>query len=254
LTDLVNGFAGMEKIAVFSDVHSNLEALDAVFADMDGVGVGLRVCLGDLVGYGPNPSECLERVRAIGCPIVRGNHDSEVAGDCPPICYRDDVSEGIKFSGGCLDEEQKIFLRSLPFKIRSEDCTFVHASLDDPWKWNYINDRFDAIPTLKKQVTTLCFCGHTHRPGIFKLVGDDDCEEIVARGIASLPGETKCLINVGSVGQPRDLDPRASYAIYCPETHAVEFRRVAYPFEVTQKKMQEMNLPAFHSERLGEGI
>lgn len=241
------------RLAVFSDVHSNLEALDAVLADMADQRVDQKICLGDVVGYNANPVECLERVRELHCPVLRGNHDQECSSDCSLENYSELARIGIEHCRKKLSPEHKAYLSQLPFTWESENEVLgaVHASMYMPPQWHYILSPLDAELHFAFQTVRLCFCGHTHVPGIFIQA---------AKGVKILPprkyhyrDDVLQLVNVGSVGQPRDGDWRASYVIVDTKGHFVEFHRVKYPLKIAQKKIVQAGLPKKMADRLARG-
>ncbi len=241
-----------ERIAIFSDVHSNLEALDAVLEDMADQKITRRVCLGDVVGYGPDPVACLLRVRALSClKILLGNHDYESARDGDLEHFRDVAQAGVFYSRSQLSPEQKIFIRNLPLVWSDGDYTVVHATLADPASWDYIMDTYDAEYHFNFQETRLCFCGHTHVPKIFEK-GDEIREYPVKNTFKFKPGMSY-LVNVGAVGQPRDLNKKACYAIYDPVANTVEHRRCNYDLKRTKDKILKAGLPEFLAQRLALG-
>lgn len=240
-------------IAVFSDVHSNLEALEAVLADMDTLKIQHRVCLGDIVGYGPNPSECLEKIRVLGCPVLKGNHDAAAA-------VEDDFEEmnstaiaGIELSRETLSADQRQWLGQLPLTLAADGCQFVHGSLDAPEEWWYVLSPEDAAVHFEAQTQPICFCGHTHDPMVWHSRGQRHLSIRHGEGRIPVSQEGKTLINVGSVGQPRDRNPDACYAIYHPVEHWVQFRRIPYDVGKTKRKIGRAGLPQYSAERLFEG-
>ena len=242
-------------LAVFSDVHSNLEALNAVLAEMDATGVDQRVCLGDIVGYAANPAECLERVRALGCPIIQGNHDEAVASNSKLEGISETAKGGMEFARAQLTPGQREYLSDLPLTLLDlkEGRQFVHASLDVPEEWWYVHRPEDALLHFQAQTQPICFCGHTHVPFVWHC--DDSGRITVAegKGVITLPRHGKVLINAGSVGQPRDRCPDACYVIFDPVAHRAEFRRVPYDIEKAQSKILAAGLPRFAAQRLALG-
>jgi predicted phosphodiesterase len=240
------------KYGIFSDIHSNLEALVAVLQDMREHGVTHTVCLGDIVGYNANPRECVQVVRTLGCPVIKGNHDDIVATNQDARHFNALAGEGITHSKKALREEEKSFLRGLPMQARIADFTVVHASLDDPEDWNYVNTGLEAESSFTYQHTQLCFCGHTHIAKIF--IREREVREVPKTAKLELKKNCRYLVNVGAVGQPRDRDWRASYVIYHPESRTVEFRRVAYDLEASQSKIMSLGLPEPLAARLAMGV
>jgi diadenosine tetraphosphatase ApaH/serine/threonine PP2A family protein phosphatase len=239
--------------AIFSDVHANLEALEAVLADMDALSIRSRVCLGDTVGYGPDPGGCLQRVRSLNCPTLMGNHDDATAGDGDLSDMGAVAVSGILFAREKLSPEERAYLKSLPLTFSAENSEFVHASLDAPSEWNYILSVWDAVAHFAAQTKPLCFCGHTHVPAAWHLTDDGDIAAWPGQGRIQAPPGGKLLVNVGSVGQPRDLQPSACYVICDEGGRSIEFRRVKYDIAKTRKKILRAKLPPFSAERLSLG-
>ncbi|HSI86240.1 MAG: metallophosphoesterase [Candidatus Methylacidiphilales bacterium] len=239
------------KIAFFSDIHSNNEALQAVLRDMQAQKVTERICLGDIVGYGPNPAECVKAVQELGCPVVKGNHDEEVSGNESLDIYRDVVRAGLEWSRKLVTPEQKDWLRALPYVHETEELTAVHSSLFEPVNWHYVFEQLDAERHFSQQHTRISFCGHTHMPVIWR--HQVEYRERAVGAIIELDPNYHYLINVGSVGQPRDMNYRACYLIYYPDKFAIQFRRVIYDVTRVQQKIMIAGLPKFLAQRLALG-
>jgi diadenosine tetraphosphatase ApaH/serine/threonine PP2A family protein phosphatase len=216
------------KYAIFSDIHSNLEALKAA------------VCLGDIVGYGPDPAECLESVRAMKCPTVRGNHDHHAALPKLPSWFSPLALAGLVYSRAHLSKVQKKYLARLPLTLENESFEAVHASLDRPMTWPYVLDGTEAEWHFEAQKKPVCFCGHTHQPCVWHYE-----KKLFHPGVGTikLNATDRFLVNVGSVGLPRDEDHRACYVIYEPKLRQVKFRRVPYDVAGTQGKIIKAGLP-----------
>jgi diadenosine tetraphosphatase ApaH/serine/threonine PP2A family protein phosphatase len=240
-------------VAAFGDVHSNLEALEAVLADMESLGIRRRFCLGDIVGYAANPSRCLETVRSLRCPVLKGNHDAFAASDSTMNEMRDVAQIGIEFSRQKLTSEQRKYLFGLPLEICEEDCQFVHASLNTPAQWLYVAGEVNARDHFNAQTHSVCFCGHTHVPRVWHHSDSGEIRVWRGKGRIQLPDGGKTLINAGSVGQPRDLCPDACYAVFDSNARQVEFRRVGYDFRKTKLKIVRAKLPKFTAQRLSLG-
>ena len=238
------------KFAIFGDIHANLEALQAVIADSQVQGCSSYVCLGDIVGYAANPSECLEIVREMGCPVVRGNHDEGAASTSQLDELNPLAQKALLWTREQLSEEQRQWLRDLKLVRQVRDFTIVHATLDSPGAWGYVTNRFDAMASFSYQFTQLCFYGHTHVPRIFE---KDDTVRGARGDFVQLVKGVKYFINVGSVGQPRDGDPRAAYAIYDVPAQTVTIRRLDYDMPATQGKILDAGLPSLLAERLALG-
>lgn len=238
------------RIALFGDIHANLEALQAVLVDAEQQGCTDYVCLGDLVGYNADPGPCLERVRAMNCPVVKGNHDEDASGSHSLDAMNPVAAAALEWTRQNLSEEQRLWLRRLRMVRQVEDFTIVHSTLDQPANWNYVTNRFDAMSNFSYQFTQVCFHGHTHVPRVY--VKTDKVQEVPAESVVIEEG-SKYFINAGSVGQPRDGDWRACYAIYDLEHHLVVFRRVDYDLATTQQKIIDSGLPPMLAERLADG-
>lgn len=238
------------KFAIFGDIHGNLEALQAVLRDAQEQGCANFVCLGDIVGYGANPVECLQTVQAMDCPVVRGNHDEGAANESMLEDLNPLAQAALLWTRDQLTRDQRRWLAELKLVRQVRDFTIVHATLDSPGSWAYVTNRFDAMASFSYQFTQLCFYGHTHSPRIFEK--DDTVRG--ARGLdVSIVRGTKYFINVGSVGQPRDGDWRAAYAIYDVSKGHIEIRRLDYDIDTAQQKILDAGLPPLLAERLSLG-
>ncbi|MFT5632460.1 MAG: putative phosphodiesterase [Rubritalea sp.] len=238
------------KIALFGDIHANLEALETVLADAEAQGCDSYVCLGDVVGYNANPSECLEIIRQMGCPVVKGNHDEDAGGDHSLEMMNPIAAEALQWTRDQLTDEQRDFLARMRMVRQVEDFTIVHSTLDQPNVWNYVTNKFDAMSNFSYQFTQVCFHGHTHVPRVF--VRGSKVQDVPPESIAIEDG-MKYFINAGSVGQPRDGDWRASYCIYDMEAKMIYFRRLDYDIATTQKKILAAGLPEALANRLADG-
>ncbi len=238
------------RFAIFSDIHANLEALQAVLADAEARHCTHYVCLGDVVGYNANPHECIEIIRNLDCPVVKGNHDEQASLTDDLAGFNPLAEEAINWTRKQLTEEDKQWLRDLRFSRQVRDFTIVHATLDTPQKWGYIFNLLDATASFSYQHTTLCFYGHTHAPRAY--VRDTSVHSVNFDKISIETGK-KYFMNVGSVGQPRDGDWHASYAIYDLESQCVELRRIEYDIYTAQDKIVAAGLPQRLADRLALG-
>ena len=239
--------------AIFSDVHANADALAAVLADMEAQGAGAKICLGDIVGYAAQPVECLELVRGLKCPVLQGNHDLGAATDDPLLGLRGAAQSGILYSRARLTQEQRAYLAGLPLTREEPTCQFVHASLDHPLEWTYVLSAWEALSHFREQAQRLCFCGHTHIPMVWHLSPEGNLSARAGVGRLPLPEHGKVLVNVGSVGQPRDQHPSACYVLYHTHRDEVEFRRVPYDISAARQKILRAELPAESGNRLLAG-
>jgi diadenosine tetraphosphatase ApaH/serine/threonine PP2A family protein phosphatase len=238
------------RYAIFSDIHANLEAFEAVLADARKNKCMDFVCLGDVVGYNANPHECVERVREMDCPVVKGNHDEQASLIESSRDFNELAEHAIQWTRDNLTEEDKNWLRELRLQRQVRDFTIVHATLDTPAQWGYVFNNLDAAASFTYQHTTVCFFGHTHVPMAF--IRDEGVQRQRIDKIRIAPGK-KYFINVGSVGQPRDADWRAAYCIYHIDGGVIEQRRVKYDLATAQKKIIAAGLPPLLAERLAIG-
>ena len=239
------------KFAILGDIHSNLDALNVVLDDCRAQGVTDFLCTGDVVGYNACPAECLKIVRELGCPVVMGNHDHYVSSSQNLMDFNPVAAEVIRWTRGKLSQEELGYLSGLPFVVTSMGITLVHATMDCPEAFGYVFDHLQAEANFVNQVTPLCFHGHTHCPMIYEKSATDvyriDPQDF------KLQNGRKYFINVGSVGQPRDGDPRASYVIYDMDKRQVRFRRLEYDVAAAQARCRAAGLPERCAERLGVG-
>jgi len=243
----------MSRILVLSDVHANLTALEAVLNDAGPVDEVW--CLGDVVGYGPDPNECIERLRELpSLTCLMGNHDFAAIGDLALETFNADARRSLLWQREQLTDENKAFLRACRQQLEVRgDVSLAHGSPRDPI-WEYILNTIVARINLEFFETAWCFVGHSHYQAVFQYNPESDDLTIEIPP----PGERygligRAILNPGSVGQPRDRDPRAAYAMYYPETHLWEPRRVEYDIRAVQKRIVEAGLPLRHAERLSGG-
>ena len=240
----------MSRIAIFSDIHSNLPALEKVVEDATAQNVNSFACLGDIVGYGPNPSECVSYMQELKCVCIKGNHDEYIQDSFDLAHFNDQAREALEWTRNSLSAGQKSWLASLPYTKRIGRNMLVHASIDSPEQWNYVRNSFDASMMMQKQNTPLCFYGHTHIPVIYEMQGTS-AKKIKPDQLTIKKG-SKYLINTGSVGQPRDGDTRASYVIFDKIQNSIEFRRVKYDMQKVVNEITATSLPDTLAERLQE--
>mgnify|MGYP001596271601 CR=1 FL=1 len=237
------------RYGIFSDVHSNLEALTAVLEAYKKEAIGQYLCVGDVVGYAANPNECCSLVKAIAAITIAGNHDWAVVGLFSPDYFNPLAKQAIFWTSAHLDEASRYFLESTRLVYKNEDLTLVHGTLKNPSDFDYMTDEHVAQESFAFLETAVCFIGHTHRPGVF--IKDEQGRmhyQHVGSIEINLPNQY--IVNVGSVGQPRDRNPKAAYAIYDTDKKEVTVKRIAYDIEATQKKIYEAGLPGFLGQRL----
>jgi len=239
------------RYAIFSDVHSNLQALESFIADARKERIDVYLCGGDIVGYCANPAECIAVVREFSQQIIAGNHDWACAGKCDIEYFNPLAKEVVFWTADRLDREEKEFLSSLPLIYRNEHLTLVHGSLQEPEMFRYMMDEEVVEETFNLMRTPICFVGHTHRPGVF--TKEADRIFYTKESAVKLRPKARYIINAGSVGQPRDFNNRAAYCIFDTEARTVVIKRVEYDIKEAQRRMQEAGLPEYLRERIAAG-
>ncbi len=238
------------RFAIFGDIHANLEALQAMLADAREHGCTHHVCIGDIVGYNATPHECVQIIRELGCPVVKGNHDEQAHLSDALENFNPLAEVAIRWTRDNLTEEDKKWLAALRLVRQVRDFAIVHATLDTPHQWGYVFNQLDAAASFNYQYTNLCFYGHTHAPRAY--VRDGTVHSVPLDILHIEPGK-KYFINVGSVGQPRDGDWHSSYCIYHADKNYVELRRIEYDIYTAQDKVVEAGLPQRLADRLALG-
>jgi diadenosine tetraphosphatase ApaH/serine/threonine PP2A family protein phosphatase len=242
------------RIAITSDIHANLAALEAVLADagpVDGIWN-----TGDAVGYGPQPRECIARLREEGAVWVAGNHERAATGAISTDEFNPAAAQAALWTSTQISGEEKAFLDALPETVQETNFTLCHGTLRDPI-WEYLSDLETARAHLSLQRTPFAFVGHTHVPALVTewVDGAEGCDLRRLRDgeAVALTGEARLVLNSGSVGQPRDGDERASYGVYDSDAATFTLRRVEYDIAQTQKLMVDAGLPDWLIERLAIG-
>jgi len=240
------------RYALISDIHSNLEALDAVVESIAKEKIGAYLCIGDIVGYGADPKEAIRIVQYLRPEaLIAGNHDWGTAGRMDLEYFNEYAQAAILWTRGVLNHGEIDFLRNLRLTYEGKDFTLAHGSLESPEKFHYIINKGEAYETATLMETPVCFVGHSHIAGIFH--SDGGAMEKLDGNRVKLEPRGKYVINIGSVGQPRDWDPRASYAIYDTDDSTVEIKRVSYDIERARDKILKAGLPSYLGYRLMEG-
>ena len=235
-------------LAVISDIHGNLEALSVVLDYCEKNRVDKIICLGDVVGYGPNPNECVHLIEQKTDIMLMGNHDHAVLGLTDTNRFNISAQKAVDWTHLQLDKKALEIISNYELSYKMERLCFVHASPSNPLIWNYIIDIHDAQYEMSYlQEDQICFIGHSHFPAIFSQ--DTQLAELEA----DLSGKGKIIINVGSVGQPRDGIPKASFGIYDTDTDIYRNIRLDYPFKKTIRKIKETTLPIYLGIRLATG-
>ena len=245
------------RIGVLGDIHASVEALTAVVSALRDDGADIFVQVGDIVGYGPQPSKCIEMVRDLGCVTCLGNHDAAVLDLLDPSYFNQFARAAIEWTRTQLGEDDLAFLRSLPLVVRQPPFTVVHGTLHMPEQFGYVISPVEAIESLQHQDTRLCFVGHSHVPAIY-LAQKDALRDLKvmmnSEAEISYRGADRVLINAGSVGQPRDEDPRAAYAFIDTDEEIACIRRVEYDIASVQRKIFAAGLPEVLANRLALGV
>ena len=237
---------------ILSDIHANFTALEAVLASAEGYEAVW--CLGDLVGYGPDPNECIERVRNLpDLSCIIGNHDAAVLNQIDVDSFNPEARSAIVWTRRALSESSLTFLRNLPERVVTHDVTLAHGSPRHP-VWEYLLDTHTAALNFNYFETNLCFVGHTHLPVIYTFDNNNHQAQLaIPEPNRTVSLTFRAIVNPGSVGQPRDRDPRAAYAIYDTESHAWNYRRIPYDIQAVQGRMVAAGLPERHIQRLTSG-
>lgn len=241
------------KIALISDIHANMEALENVLRDIDKQGVEKIHFLGDAVGYGCNPDECVKKINQY-CDIkILGNHDYALMGLESIESFNHAAKISMKWTQSRAKKKTVSIMTDFEMETDFLDFHLVHSSPKIPEQWNYILSPDQASAEFKEFSQTVCFIGHSHIPTVFKMTKENT---VYQNEIIEIELEEDCryIVNVGSVGQPRDNDPRACYMIANTETNTLAYRRVEYDVSKTQTKMREASLPEFLIERLAIGV
>jgi predicted phosphodiesterase len=238
------------KYAVIGDIHGNLEAFQVVLEDAKSQSCTHYSCVGDVVGYGANPKECLDIVRKMNMPCVKGNHDEYIATEDELDGFNPHAAAAVRWTRNQLTQDDRQWLRELKYVRMVASFSMVHATLDGPKLWAYVFDKLMAAASFTYQNTSVCFFGHTHVPVAFVR------DSVVRGGSYSKfkvePGR-KYFVNVGSVGQPRDGNPKTAYVIYDLNECTIELRRLDYDIPTAQKKILAAGLPPRLAERLALG-
>ncbi len=240
------------KTAFLSDVHSNLEALLAVISTLRDNNIDNVTFIGDIVGYGANPNECIKLIDKISDVIIAGNHDWACAGKDNIDSFNSRAKEAAQWTRKKLTDNNIAFLLSLPLKEKTDDSIYVHSTPCFPESWDYVPNTEKAQVCFESFSQKFCFIGHSHIPAIYILKNSNEVivkksEEII------ICEDSRYIINSGSVGQPRDKNPLASYGIYDSETEMFSIKRVGYDIKKAQEKIIGAGLPPFLAERLSIG-
>ncbi len=243
------------RYAIIADIHANLTAFIAVLEDIKRRGEVEKIwCLGDVVGYGPEPHECIELLRQTEHVCVAGNHDWAAIGKIATGDFNPDAEAACQWTSQQLTPSDKEYLENLPLVIEDGNFTLVHGSPREPI-WEYLVSPALAEVNLTYFKSNFCLVGHSHIPLIFNCDENGICSaDQFSTDVKLIPGSSRLIINPGGVGQPRDGDPQASYAIYDSETRIIRLFRVPYDISVTQDRMRAYGLPMRLITRLSHGV
>lgn len=237
------------RYGIFADVHSNLEALEAVIDAYKKEAIDKYLCAGDVVGYAADPRECVEQVKALATVAVAGNHDWASVNLFATDYFNLFARQAISWTAHNLDEQSRYFLERLGLVYKNEDLTMVHGTLDNPQDFNYLTGDDIVAGSFALLRTQACFVGHTHVAEIFIQDKDNRIYHQGGNNI-DIKEENKYIINVGSVGQPRDGSPQAAYCIYDTAARTVQIKRINYDIQAARKKIIARGLPGFLGDRL----
>lgn len=241
------------RYAILGDIHGNLAAFETVLEDVRAHGGFDEVwCLGDIVGYGPDPHQCIELLRGLRHICVAGNHDWAAIGKIDTSDFNPVAAQACHWTAKQLTAEEIEYLQSLPLTLTRDDFTLAHGSPREPI-WEYLLSLELAKENLKHFTTRYCLVGHSHVPLVFEQADNTVIYRPLTDGMKIQLGTSRLIINPGGVGQPRDGDPRAAYAIYDSDARTIHHYRVEYDIAATQKKMAEQGLPLSLILRLSHG-
>ena len=241
------------KYIIFSDVHSNLEAIEAFCAVLKPIHYDKTVCLGDIVGYNADPNLAVEWVRDEVDLVLAGNHDYAVLNKTDVSYFNSAAYRACAWTRKVLRTTNKEFLDTLPVEKKEDEIHWVHSSPFEPTNWHYVSTVQAAEKNFDYFEQTVCFLGHSHLPGIFEKKKNDETYSITPSKL-ELDPESRYIINVGSLGQPRDGNPNPSFVFYDSLNHIVEFHRFKYDLSLTKSKIRACHLPPILADRLADGM
>lgn len=239
------------RYGIFSDVHSNLEAFESVIAALKEERTDSCICAGDIVGYGADPSICIKLTKEFTPHVICGNHDWASIGMFDTSYFNPYAKKAVYWTSEKLSESEKDYLKGLKVSHEEDDFIAVHGSPEEPEGFHYILDLYSAVRNFSLMQKRICFIGHSHAPIIFLRSGEDISYTQASK--IKLKKGTSYIVNVGSVGQPRDGDPRACYALYDADKGTIEIKRTPYNIKKAQNKILAAGLPPLLAERLDAG-
>ena len=243
------------RYAILGDIHANLEALLAVVDRIRDESVSRVLCVGDVVGYGAAPADCIDVLRSLDASVVLGNHDAAVAERLDPSDFNLPARRAVEWTKCALEPTDKRWLGELPLLAEEDDFALAHGTYSAPERFDYVTRPRDAQASLESMRTRVCFIGHTHVPVTMVRTAEGSRRtRVQSSDTIDLRGSHRALVNVGSVGQPRDGDPRAAFALYDPAEEQVRILRVAYDVERAASRIRSAGLPSVLAERLFSGL
>ena len=239
------------RIAVISDIHGNLEAFLEVLADIDQSGVDEIICLGDIIGYGPNPEEVVQKVRALQIPTIMGNHELAVSNKRALKWFNPVAKMSLEKTKEFLSKASIQYFRELPSSIVSHGCRFVHGFPPDSVKTYLFQISEEALlDTFKGIKEKICFIGHTHMLKLIRFDGDSVIEKPLKKGVTKIDADKRYILNIGSIGQPRDGNNNAKYVIWDTDKNRLELKYISYDAESVAERIIAKGLPEAHARRL----
>ncbi len=243
------------KYGVLGDIHGNLSALETVLDHLDREGVDMIVSVGDVIGYGAAPRQCIDILSSRGAVVVKGNHDAACAGEIDALTFNPYARAAVQWTRSVLTPGEIDWLRALPLVATLEDCQVAHGTLYRPDLFDYILSSTDADPSLEVMQRPVCFVGHSHVPlTVLRLADAPDRSAYTLDSEIHLHDALKALINVGSVGQPRDEDPRTAYVVYDSNRSRIWIRRCEYDIAAEADRIRRAGLPPVLADRLALGL
>jgi predicted phosphodiesterase len=243
------------RYAVLGDIHSNLSALECVLEDIRATQVDQILSVGDVVGYGASPSDCIRLLREEGVIVVKGNHDAACVGELNENTFNRYALEAVRWTRGVLSTDEMDWLRELPLEVTLEHCQLAHGSIHEPEAFEYIRTTRDADPSLELMTRPVAFVGHTHIPiALMRLLEPVGSTAYSPDLDVDLRESDRCLVNVGSVGQPRDEDHRTGWVLFDSEAQTVKLKRLPYQIEVAASRIRDAGLPRMLADRLYLGV
>ncbi len=243
------------RYAILGDIHSNLSALERVLESIEEDGVDRILSVGDVVGYGAAPSQCISLLQELGAIVVKGNHDAACVGELDMTFFNPYARSAAEWTREQLSQEEIDWLRMLPMTVELDHCAVAHGTFFMPERYDYIQSPHDADPSLDQMTRKVCFVGHTHVPvTIMRFLDDPYRTAYTTDPEVQLDDIEKALVNVGSVGQPRDEDCRTAYGLYDSETDVVSIKRLTYDIEYEAQRIRSAGLPPMLADRLFLGV